>query len=364
MKKLKDLGLVEETDIENAQDVTIEEFSVKNHVYEGQVQTDDRTHELSVDMTSGEMFCDCERFNLGKKICKHMISLLQRVTSENLDDLDHILKTIKDNGRFKPRYGDDAKHYISTDCEAIDKVFGEGIPKQTISSVFGDWNTGKSIMAHQIAGRVWSEEGKETLYIDTEQQFVGLGGEEYQQWFRDRFNIPDFQIDYRFHHRIKDLMDVFGWDLELEYSDSGKMDSIIRPGGENKIRQEFEDNNYGLLVVDSITEPIDGLMGSGSSSFPGRYPIQKRLLKQIRSIAVDYDVPTFVTMHLSKAPRQYAKPTPKGGKGTGYSVKYILYMKGGTKIGKRKMERHRAIGLPPKKKFKCKLKKDTGFVDL
>lgn len=362
MKKLKELDLVTKSDIENAKDVTIEEFKNKEHIYEGTVQSEDRTHELSVDMTSGLMGCDCERFNLGKKICKHMIAMLQTIVNEDITDLDHILKTVKDNGRFEPKYVE-RKKYISTGCDAIDKVFGNGVPKSTISSVFGNWNTGKSIMAHQIAGKVWSEEGKETMYIDTEQQFTGLGADQYQDWFRERFNIPDFKVDYRFYHRIRDLMDAFGWEVKLEYSDSGKMDSILIPKGQNKIKKEFEDNDYGLLVVDSITEPIEGIMGSGSSSFPGRHPVQNRLIKQIRDIAVTFDIPAFVTMHLSKAPRQYAKPSPKGGKGAGYGIKYILYMKGGSNIGGRTMERHRAIGFEPKKKYKCMLKKNTGFVD-
>lgn len=367
MKKLIEIGLIEEVDIENAKDVEIENFQYdeEEYIYEGQVQTGERTHELSVDMSTGEMGCDCERFNMGKKVCKHMVALLQQVMMENMDDIDHILKTIKDNGRFEEKYTDKTQEYLKSGCEAFDVMFDGGVPKKTISGVYGSYDTGKSILAHQLSAKAWSDEGKNTLYIDTEQSFVGLGGERYQEWFRERFDIPNFEVEYKFLNTVQKLLGAFGWHVELEYSEkSGKMDSILYPEGDNDIRKKMKDGNYGLVVVDSITDPVDGIMGSGQQSFPGRHPIQARLIKSLRNIAVDFDIPVFTVMHLSKGVRKWDSPDPKGGKGPGYGIKHICYLKGGRKIGGRKFERHRSIGLEGKHKEKAQLKRDYGFTDV
>lgn len=60
--------------------------------------------------------------------------------------------------------------FITTNCECLDKLIGEGIPKSQVTLIYGESNTGKTTIALQCAvsaGRKdWS-----TLYIDCKNNF-------------------------------------------------------------------------------------------------------------------------------------------------------------------------------------------------
>lgn len=373
LKKLIDLGLSSKKRLEKSKDVELDNFNISGHDYQGQVQRENKTYELGIDFSMGVMECSCPDYALRKgTICKHLLALLNKISEENIEDLDHFLKTIHRDGTFVPKYDDFPDYYVPSGCKAFDKMFGGGVPRGKISGVFGAPNTGKTILAHQIGAKVWDEFEEEIFYIDTERKLSGPEGRKYQKWMRERFDIPAFKINYFEAPKVKSLLDLFGWDLAIKYSEldendedptetsGGKMDSLLIEKGDSKVREEFEEWDYGIIILDSATDPVEGIMGSDRSNFPGRYPINVRIGKCLRNIAVDYDVPAFMTAHLSKGASMYSSPDPKGGRGFGYGVPYWAYLLGGTKIGTRKFKRHRAPGFP-KDTFKCKLKKNKGF---
>jgi len=373
LEKLIELGLTTEERVEKAKDIELDNFNVSGHEYQGQINKEDQTYELSIDFSEGKMTCSCADYTYREGIiCKHLLALLNRISEENIKDLQHFLKTIHRDGTFVPKYDDFSDHYLSTECQAFDKMFGGGIPRGKISGVYGEPNTGKSILCHQISARIWEEYEKEIFYIDTERKMKGPDGRKYQKWMRDRFDIPAFKINYFEAPDIKELMDLFGWELALKYSEieeeedpsetkGAKMDSLLMNKGNNTVREEMEKWDYGIIILDSATDPVEGIMGSDRSNFPARHPLNVRIGKCLRNIAVDFEIPAFITAHLSKDVSPWSATSPKGGRGFGYGVPYWAYLKGGSKIGTREFKRHRATGLP-KDSFKCKLKKDWGFV--
>lgn len=375
-EKLIELGLTDKKRIDKVDSLELMTFDkVGKTAFASKIKSEKgRTHTAGIDFDMGAYFCDCEDFGINKRICSHELLNLVQVGKLNSKLVDYFLDAIdsKNFGVFLPFSKELPKDYLPTGCRALDEILGGGIPHQSPILIFSNYNVGKSIACHQLAANCWKLRKKRALYIDTENSFVReTDRERIQNWFRLRWDIPDFRVDYKYLSNIETLFSYFGWTIRLRYGEKGKMDSIIVPllnkegfkidKKEIAVYKDFYKNNYGLIVLDSITQPVEGLIGSGQEQFPGRKPILANLIAEVRKISVEFDIPAVITAHLSKGPTAMSSPTFKGGSALGYGSKYIVYLKGGEKIGPRAFKRDRAVGLEPGIELSCELKKDFGF---
>ncbi|MEM2174501.1 MAG: ATPase domain-containing protein [Candidatus Micrarchaeia archaeon] len=363
MEELVKRGLTTQDRIERSKSVKVIGIEGDKGIYVLRAEGNGgKTHISQVDLNTGKYDCSCEDFVFRKVLCIHLLRLL----SENR--LWEKFLLVKDMG-----IKEEKKECISTGCRALDDLLGGGIPFATPTLIYGAYDVGKSILCVQIASKVWQEMKRPTLFIDTEQNWVReTDRERVLNWFRKRFNIPDFTIDFKFIPSIEELLAYFGWNLRIRYAErSGKVDTIITPMIDKNgfkipteqipVYKDFLSKNYGLVVLDSITMLTEGIFGSGLEQLPGRKPILANIISDLRLLAVKYNIPVVITAHLSKGPQPTDPATFKGGSALGFGCKYIVRIGGGEKIGPRWFERDRAGGLEPGVKVTCELRKDEGF---
>lgn len=376
-EKLIELKLTDEKRIARAKDLEVITFEKIGKNSYGLKTKGEKgcTHNSFIDFDGGTYDCSCADCSINSKVCAHLLRDLVEIAKIDVKLVERFGNSIdiKNFKRFEQSLPENPASYLPTGCKALDEVFGGGLPHQSLAIVYSDYNVGKSILCHQIAAMCWKLRKKKTLYIDTERLLVREDHrEKVQSWFRKRWDIPDFKIEYRLLDALEKLFDYFGWTLRLRYGEKGKMDSIIIPITDKEgfpiekskiqVYKDFKSHDFGLIILDSITQPLEGLMGSGQEQFPGRKPILANLVSDMGKLSTEFNIPALITAHLSKDKARPMSPASfKGGTALGFGSKYIAYLKGGERIGPRAFKRDRAWSLEPNLELDAELKKDYGF---
>lgn len=260
---------------------------------------------------------------------------------------------------------------ISTGCENLDKMLGGGIPEGAMSSIFGPFKIGKTLLALQIACKHSIENECKVLYLDTEAFFSSKDiQEKYVSFFNKRFG-GEAQIDFQFIADAFDFTSLFGREITLEAKGEGKKLEMVvtlknRPRN-MPIYVRCQKEKYGMIVIDSFSNPIATLIASGRrQDFPARANLVKSILGSLMVLAADLNIAVLQTTHESKDPTNpYDTGKPVMGGPYGYGVKTVFQLRYSKGKDNRKAVLFRAPGIMESKTEPTvlEIKQDVGFVD-
>ena len=149
---------------------------------------------------------------------------------------------------------------------------------------------------------------------------------------------------------IERLSLFFGSVIEIDYGKGkGKIQAYVQPETGlfkypwqfpiSKIVEKEKMENGGMIVLDSITMPVEETYTGGQQSLPGRKYAFMTTISGIRSVVNEYDLYGLVNSHESSQDSSMIKSQPKavGGVAVGHNFKFVLGIKG-IKIGDGKEE--------------------------
>lgn len=291
---------------------------------------------------------------------------------------------------------------LPSGCKALDVLMNGGLPLKAPSLVFGMPNLGKTWLAFQFSCMCTRDPsngglGRPVLYLDTESFFAN---EEvfnrFYGYFRKRWSdlpakpeihaemVEDifalgkkFGIQYTIvqeESRVSAIAKFPKKTLEKEVKETTQTSDWLKS---SPIWQDCEKNNYGLIVIDSITVPIKSVIPKGTQHLPGRGTLITSLLGTLYPIAKNFNCAILVTDHITRNPMSpgyvYGVGDPWGGQDITYYIKYQfgLYMAtkderekyGDTEGRLRRVERHRYPGFE-RTLTTVKLEKDYGYTDV
>ena len=180
---------------------------------------------------------------------------------------------------------------ITTGSEKIDELIGGGIETQSMSEMYGGYGSGKTQMAFQLAVNVQKEEEegglkKGCVFIDTENTFR-----------------PE---------RIKEIAENEGMDPE-EVLDNIYVARAYNSDHQMVLTNEsdeiLENNDIGLLVVDSLTGQFRADY-TGRGDLAARQQKLNRHLHDLQRLAEVYNIAVFVSNQvMSKPDVMFGDPT-------------------------------------------------------
>ncbi len=209
---------------------------------------------------------------------------------------------------------------ITTGSEKIDELIGGGIETQSMSEMYGGYGSGKTQMAFQLAVNVQKEEEegglkKGCVFIDTENTFR-----------------PE---------RIKEIAENEGMDPE-EVLDNIYVARAYNSDHQMVLTNEsdeiLENNDIGLLVVDSLTGQFRADY-TGRGDLAARQQKLNRHLHDLQRLAEVYNIAVFVSNQvMSKPDVMFGDPTEAiGGHILHHAAAFRMYLrrgKGDTRICK------------------------------
>lgn len=198
---------------------------------------------------------------------------------------------------------------ITTGSEKLDGILKGGVPTNYTTEAYGQFSSGKTQLAHQLAVncQLPEDEGgldQKVIFIDTEETFMT--------------------------DRIKQMAEGVGLDPQETLQNimvARPEDSDDQLAITEEIRTNFDVENFGLIVVDSI-------MATFRAEYSGRGELTERQnklgdhLKELRKLASAYDLAVFYTNQAYSDPDQhFGDPTnPTGGLVLGHSSSFRIYM--------------------------------------
>jgi len=200
--------------------------------------------------------------------------------------------------------------YISSGSERLDKLIGGGFETQAIVEAFGEFGSGKSQIAHQLAVTVQLPRDRGGLdacavFIDTENTFR-----------------PERIMQIAEHQGIDPKEALRNIHVARAFNSSHQI--LLAERAE----ELFEREGCKLLIVDSLTSMF-------RAEFVGRGTLAERQqklgmhLRQLHKIANLYDACVFVTNQVSAKPDAFfGDPTrPVGGHVLGHSATLRIYLR-------------------------------------
>lgn len=306
-----------------------------DHICKGIIESDSgNEYVASLDADTLRTWCTCPLsvFNKDNR-CKHVMSLL--------DEVDYSKMT------KKPKYKN-----FSCGCTTIDTLMGSGFPQGTTVAIYAESGRGKTLLSAQLVLACIKNLGQKAIVIETE----GNREQDYLELlyrFKDRWGLTEEQIDENliFYPVISsftdnskamlDMLKMVGYDAEIDQSKKGDKYSITFRDSKPKLKEEHL-KSAGLLIIDSLTEPLKATIGHKSQNLPARSELISRFFYKLISISRDYNICTIINHHASVNPmqlfgRDFGKPY--GGDEVLYNSKYILAiidsdMKARTEYGK------------------------------
>jgi len=338
----------------------------KDDIFKAIVLSDSgKEYVVSLDTLSGRSWCTCPLYVYDKeRPCKHI-----RYVIDNID-YDNMAK--KKFGNFK------------TGCSTIDLLLGNGIPQGTITAIYAESGIGKTILGAQLVLAEISQLGKDVIVIETE----GNREEDYLEIlyrFKDRWGLTESEIRKHLHfypvisdfmgesRAMIDLLKMVGYDAIIEQSKKGDKYSITFKECKPKLKEK-DLSNSGLLIIDSLTEPLKATIGHKSQNLPARSELISRFFYKLISLGYNYGLAVLIIHHASVNPMQvYGRDfgKPYGGDEVLYNSKYILAiidsdMTARAKYGKtarRVMLLKHPYNPDTGELYPINLKKDYGFTD-
>jgi DNA repair protein RadA len=204
---------------------------------------------------------------------------------------------------------------VTTNSKALDLLFGGGLESGAITECYGEFGSGKSSLAHQMAVNVQLPKEKG-------------GGEGMAVWL-------DTESTFR-PERIKQIAELNGIDPEATLKNI-KVARCFNSDHQVLLAEKVEDlikegHNVKLVIVDS-------LMSHFRSDFSGRGMLADRQQKlnkhlhQLQRLATNYNLIVYVTNQvMSKPDTFFGDPTaPIGGHIVGHNSTYRVYLRKGKK---------------------------------
>lgn len=235
-----------------------------------------------------------EAADIGEKTAQSAISAAH-------DQLDHGYATGKE--KLEER---DEVNRISTGSEEFDELMGGGIESQSITEVYGEFSSGKTQVALQLAVNVQKrEDPQKAIYIDTEDTFMP---ERVKEIAEQQDMDPDEVLENIFVAR------AFNSDHQILLGE--------------KAQEIAEENDIGLIVVDSLT-------GEFRSDYVGRGQLAERQqklnkhMKHLKKLATAYNAAVVVTNQVMSNPDQmFGDPTKAiGGHIAGHNSTFRIYLR-------------------------------------
>ncbi len=166
---------------------------------------------------------------------------------------------------------------VTTSSQNLDGLLGGGIEAQAITEVFGEFRTGKTQIAHQLAVNVQLPKEKGGLdggviYIDTEGTFRP---ERIVQMATAKGEDADKIL------KNIQVARVYNSDHQMFVTD--------------KASEIIVDNNVKLIVVDSVTSHFRSEYGGGRENLPARQAKLNKHLHSLERMADIYNCIVFVT---------------------------------------------------------------------
>ncbi len=197
---------------------------------------------------------------------------------------------------------------ISTSSEEFDELMGGGIESQGITEFYGEYGSGKTQVALQLTVNAMNAEEDEStgvIFIDTEDTFVP---ERVKQMAEQQDMEPDAVLDNIFVAR------AYNSDHQILLGE--------------KAQEIAEDNDIGLIVVDSLT-------GQFRSDYVGRGELaerQQKLNKHMNTLlrlANSHNAAVVVTNQVMSNPDQmFGDPTKAiGGHILGHKSTFRVYLR-------------------------------------
>ncbi len=317
------------------------------------------------DSDYGVTWCSCPYYVFNKTTCKHQLFFLDNIEIDKMKSK----KTYKS---------------IPTDCLTIDTLMGGGFPQGTTVAIYAESGRGKTILSAQMALSCIKNLNKDVIVLETEgnreQDYLELIKRFNNRWELDEKDITDkihfYQVVSGFQDKSKamaDLLKMVGYDVEMKQSKKGDKYTMTFKDCKPKLKEK-DLKNAGLLVVDSLTEPLKSTIGHKSQNLPARSELISRFFSRLISIAIDYNLCVILNHHASINPmqlfgRDFGKPY--GGDEVLYNSKYILAiidsdMTARAKYGKsarRAMLMKHPFNATTGELFPINLKVDYGFTD-
>jgi RecA/RadA recombinase len=279
----------------------------------------DSGHEYvtSIDIDNNFTWCTCPWWVLNKSIttCKHVLLLLENIDYSKM-------KTAK---KFK--------NFMSG-CTTIDTLMGNGFPLGSVTAVFGEPGSGKTILTAQLSLSCIKNLNKDVIILETE-------GNRYQDFrkllvkFKDRWEIAEEDIDkhIQFHTVLGDyqsqaivtLLRMVGYEAEVDKSKKGDKYTVtfkeIKPG-----LKEENLKNVGIIIIDSLTKPLKASIGHKTQNLPARADLSARFFDKLYQIAHKYGAAIIINHHASIDPMKWGRDFGKiyGGDEVLYNSKYVI----------------------------------------
>jgi len=224
-----------------------------------------------------------------------------------------------------------------------------GYPTSVIIGIFGPSGSAKSILMWQEVFYYLSQSDKNVLYFGTE------GGEEMypQLWFqrwKERFHLKDTDLERIRVLSIRDIQKILqlhGYEVRVKRAFSGKVDLLttgttfmkrekdpLKGTWLSEIENYVIDNKIGMVVYDSITNPVDlEFAGGGYLDFPARAGVTSKWLNSLQRMTSMLNVLILTVHHHSVRPGSDPDisilrdmPQIKGGEITEYNLKITIYL--------------------------------------
>jgi len=331
--------------------------------------------------------CSCWGFITHPNVlCSHIVAVLQNLVYEGRrEDVEFYLNVFINKGRReKP------KMFLKTSLKNLNELFitpevpEGGLPIGALTEFYGFPESGKSIMALQLAYETMKALNSSAILVDTEgglaqhmlpfwkprfdkryqietqvvylkpqiapiyskeakeKEGVVESGEVEKEdlvGYSVRFKIPSKPKPHTIYvmrtGAIEEILAIHGYPIKKIISDAGKMTIKILPKGfasnfwRTPMYRLVDKLGVKYVAYDSVSAPLDEF-GSYQENFPARSDAAKYWLTQAQNIAEDLEAAIVGIFHASvnpAQPRQFrAPPVPKDGIAPAHRFKYVIYM--------------------------------------
>lgn len=203
---------------------------------------------------------------------------------------------------------------IQTGCDGLDELIGGGVETQCITEFYGEYGSGKTQIAHQLAVSTQKSEdegglGKGVIYIDTEDTFTP--------------------------QRIEQIAEAADMDVE-ETLDNIHVARAYNSDHQMLLADESQDicqkEDIGLIIVDSLTAQFRAEYVGRGELAPRQQKLNRHMSTLLR-LANSHNVAVVVTNQVMSNPDQmFGDPTKAiGGHIVAHNSAVRLYLRKGKK---------------------------------
>jgi len=261
---------------------------------------------------------------------------------------------------------------LKTNIKIIDDLLDKGLENGSLVFLFGQPNSGKSLLAFQIGCQYRS------LIINTEPGSPDEFGNFLKKRYGENYHSPTvlnkrslFSLGRALGLNIQLVSKSReGEKEEIKTTKLSKAECEVSDAEKFPVLDYLKQNKSEIFILDSLTTPIKGAIGSARQNFGARANVFARIMGQISLIIDELDIVTLVTAHQTRdATNKYDLGRIWGGDSLGYYAKYILQLSASQfkvdtddAILSKNIRRRRYLGKLETKYKTLPIKKDFGFV--